>query len=57
MIIKLEWEWNDGINTNQTWDLYIKFNVSLEEKWLKRKGMDLYFEIEIDVVEAVLGTI
>ena len=56
MVIKLEWEWNDWIWTKVSWDLYLKFRVSLEEKWLKRKAYDLFYEIEIDVVEAVLWT-
>lgn len=56
MVIKLEWEWNDWIWTKQAWSLYIKFRVKLEEKWLKRKSSDLYYEIEIDTVEAVLWT-
>jgi len=56
MVIKLEWEWNDWIWTKQSWSLYIKFKVNLEEKWLKRKASDLYYEIEIDVVEAILWT-
>jgi len=56
MVIKLEWEWNDGIWTNLSGDLYVKFIVNLEEKWLKRVDYDLFYEIEIDVVEAVLWT-
>ena len=56
MVIKLEGEWNDGIGTSASGDLYIKFIVETEEKGLKRRGVDLYYEIEVDVVEAVLGT-
>jgi len=56
MVIKLEWEWNDWIWTKQSWSLYLKFKVKLEEKGLKRNGEDLFYEIEIDVVEAVLWT-
>lgn len=56
MIIKLEGEWNDWIWTKVSWDLYIKFKVKLEEKWLKRKASDLYYEIEVDIVESVLWT-
>ncbi len=56
MVIKLEWEWNDWVWTNVSWDLYIKFRVNLEEKWLKRVWTDLYYEIELDIVEAVLWT-
>lgn len=56
MIIKLTWEWNDWINTKASWDLYIKFQVSLEEKWLTREEYDLHYNLEIDVLEAVLWT-
>lgn len=56
MIIKITWEWNNWVWTKQNWDLYVKFSVNLEEKWLKRDWVNLYFELEIDVVEAILGT-
>jgi molecular chaperone DnaJ len=56
MVIKLEWEWNDWVGTKASWDLYIKFRVNTEEKGLKRKWVNLYYKIEIDVVEAVLWT-
>lgn len=56
MIIKLEWEGNAWIWTKASWDLYIKFKVSLEEKGLKRRWVDLYYDLEIDVLEAILGT-
>lgn len=56
MIIKMEWEWNDGIWTKQNWDLYLRFRVKLEEKGLIREGINLFYDIEIDVVEAVLWT-
>ena len=55
MIIKMQWEWNDWIKS-WAWDLYIKFSVNLKEKNLTRKWVDLYFDLEIDVVEAILGT-
>jgi hypothetical protein len=32
----------------------LKFKIQLEEKGLKRKSNDLFYEIEIDTVEAVL---
>ena len=54
MIIKLTWEWNHWINSKANWDLYVKFKVSLEEKWLKRDWVDLYYDLEIDVIEAIL---
>lgn len=56
MIIKMEWEWNDWIWTKQSWDLYLKFRVKLEEKGLVRDWINLFYELEIEVVEAVLGT-
>jgi len=56
MIIKIEWEWNEGIKTKASWDLYVKFRVKLEEKWLRRKWTDLYYDLDIDLIEAILGT-
>lgn len=56
MVIKLEWEGNEWIWTKTSWDLYIKFIVNLEEKGLRRENEDLFYEIEIDIVEAVLWT-
>ncbi len=56
MVIKLTGEWNDGIGTKASGDLYIKCAVSLEEKWLARDGDQLYYSLEIDIVEAVLWT-
>ncbi|NDK07820.1 molecular chaperone DnaJ [Candidatus Gracilibacteria bacterium] len=55
MIIKMTSEGNDGINTKAKGDLYVKFKVSLEEKGLKRDGEDLYYDLEVDVLEAILG--
>ena len=56
MIIKLTWEWNDWVWTKASWDLYIKFNVKLESKGLKRDWVNLYYELEIDAIEAILWT-
>ena len=56
MVIKLSWEWNAWVGTNSSWDLYVKFSVQTSEKRLKREGVDLHYEIEIDVIEAILGT-
>ena len=56
MVIKIGGEGNDGVGTNAKWDLYIRFRVDLEEKWLKRSWNDLYFETEVEIVEAVLWT-
>jgi len=54
MIIKMTGEWNNGVWTKVTWDLYVKFKVALEEKWLKRDGEDLYYDLELDVLETIL---
>ena len=56
MVIKMTWEWNDWVWTKASWDLYIKFHVKLEEKWLKRDWVNLYYDLEIDVIEAILWT-
>lgn len=56
MVIKLTGEWNDGVGTKASGDLYIRFHVELQEKWLARDGVDLHYEMEVDVVEAILGT-
>lgn len=55
MVIKIEAEWNEWVKW-VNWDLYVRFRVSEEEKWLKRDGVNLYYDLEIDLVEAVLGT-
>jgi molecular chaperone DnaJ len=56
MTIKLQGEGNDGVWTKQSWDLYVHFLVENEEKWLTRDGVDLHYEVEIDILEAILGT-
>lgn len=56
MVIKLNWEWNSWVWTQSKWDLFIKFNVNNEEKWLIRDWVDLHYEIEIDVIQAILWT-
>ncbi len=56
MIIKMTGEWNNWVWTKAHWDLYIKFGVKLEEKWLKRDWVNLYYDLEIDVIEAILWT-
>ena len=56
MVIKLTSEWNDWVGTKACGDLFVKFNVPTQEKGLKRDGVDLHYETEIDVIEAVLGT-
>jgi len=56
MVIKLTGEGNQWIGTKAAWDLYVRFHVQTEEKWLTRDGVDLHYNLEIDYVEAVLGT-
>lgn len=56
MVIKIADEGNDGIGTNAKWDLYVKFRVEQEEKWLKRDGNNLHYDLEIHIIEAVLWT-
>jgi len=56
MVIKLSGEGNAGIGTKQSWDLYVKFSVKQSEKKLERDGVDLHYTVEIDVIEAILGT-
>ena len=56
MIIKITWEWNDWVWTKQSWSLYIRFWVKSDEKELKRDWVNLYYELEVDVLEAILWT-
>ena len=56
MIIKMTDEWNHWVGTKAHGDLYIKFSIPTEEKWLKRDGSNLYYTIQVDVIEAILGT-
>lgn len=56
MVIKIAGEWNDGVGTLASGALYVKFSVDSEEKGLKRDWVDLYYELEIDVLESILGT-
>lgn len=55
MTIKITWEWNDWVKSISG-DLYVRFWVDLKEKNLVRRGYDLYYELEIDVLEAILWT-
>ncbi len=56
MIIKIPSEWNSGIWTKAKWDLYVKVQVKLDEKWLIRKWENLYYTLQIDLLEAILWT-
>lgn len=56
MVIKLTGEWNAGVGTKASGDLYIRFHVQSQEKWLTRDGVDLHYDLEIDLIEAVLWT-
>ncbi|EKE26880.1 MAG: hypothetical protein ACD_4C00133G0008 [uncultured bacterium (gcode 4)] len=53
MSLKLKWEWSEWINW-KNWDLYVTFKVSSKMEWLKRDWINLYFDLIIDPVEAVL---
>lgn len=55
MVIKVSNEWNDWVKSS-AWDLYLKFRIKSDIKNLKRKKTDLFFDLDIDVVEAVLWT-
>jgi len=56
MVIKLTGEGNAGVGTKTSGDLYVRFHVQVQEKWLTRDGSDLHYDLEIDFIEAVLGT-
>lgn len=56
MVIKMTDEWNAGIGTKAAGSLYIRFHVQTEEKGLERDGVDLHYRVEIDLLEALLGT-
>lgn len=56
MVIKLTGEWNAGVWTKASGDLYVRFHVQMEEKGLSRDGSNLHYELEIDFVEAALWT-
>lgn len=56
MVIKMTWEWNDWVWTNAKWDLFIKFSIENDEKWLVRDWVDLHYNLEIDVIQAILWT-
>ncbi len=55
MVIKMTWEWSDWVGW-PAGDLYVKFRVKQDIKNLKRKDANLYFELDIDVLEAILWT-
>lgn len=55
MVIRINGEGHEGIWAG-AWDLYVKFKVNTIEKNLRRKWVDLHLDLEVDVVEAILGT-
>lgn len=55
MVIRINWEGHDGIKAS-AWDLYVRFKVQTIEKNLIRKWVDLHLDLEVDVLEAILGT-
>lgn len=54
MTIKVRGEGNDGIGS-KSGDLYISFNIPDSIDGLTREDMNLFYTIEIDPTEAVLG--
>lgn len=56
MIIKVPSEGNSGYWTKAKGDLYIKVQVKLDEKWLVRKWENLYYTLQVDLLEAILWT-
>ena len=56
MVIKISWEWNAWVGTKQKWDLYVRVSIDLEEKWLTRKWNNLYYTLELDLLDAILWT-
>lgn len=56
MVIKLTGEGNDGVWTKASGDLYVRFHVQLEEKGLTRDGVNLHYDLDVEIVEAILGT-
>ena len=56
MVIKMTDEGNAGVGTKAAGSLYIRFHVTQEEKWLTRDGVDLHYNLDVDLIEAILGT-
>ena len=56
MVIKITGEWNAWIGTKTSGDLYVRFSVETQEKWLTRDGVDLHYDLDVDIIEAILGT-
>ena len=55
MTIKVRGEGNDGIGS-RSGDLYISFSIPGSIDGLTREDMNLFYTLEIDPVEAILGT-
>jgi len=55
MVIRINGKGNEWIWA-KPWDLYVKFKVNTVEKNLIRKWVNLHFDLEIDVIEAILWT-
>ncbi len=55
MVIRINGEGNDWIGA-ESWDLYVRFKVNTIEKNLIRKWVDLHLDLEVNVIEAILGT-
>ncbi len=57
MVIKFSGEGNAGVwDAMPDGDLYVRFYAPSEEKWLRRDGVNLHYDISLEIPEAVLGT-
>lgn len=54
MSIKFREEWHEWLGGK--WDLYIIFSVTNHFEWLSRDWANLYYELEIDPIEAIVWT-
>lgn len=55
MVIRINGDGNEWI-WSSAWDLYVKFKVNTIDKNLKRRWVDLHYDLEIDIIEAILWT-
>jgi len=53
MTLKIKWEWNKWTN-GRNWDLYVIFSVPDSFDWLVRENSNLFYDLILDPVEAVL---
>lgn len=55
MTVKIRGEGHEGVDGNG--DLYLHFSIPTSEGGLERDGADLRYDLELDPVEMVLGTV